>query len=74
MDFFAIPGAFVEGYVDDEIKKSGFMLGSISYVAVSDAESPAFALLTDTLISQMQKDGTLKALILKYGLHSEQSA
>ncbi len=74
VDFVAIPGAFVEGYVDDEIKKSGLMLGSISYVAVSDAESPAFALLTDTLISQMQKDGTLKALILKYGLHSEQSA
>ncbi len=68
IDAVAILGAFVDEYVDEGIVRGEISIGSVGYVAVSSADTPAFALLADTLITQMQKDGTLRALMLKYGL------
>lgn len=43
-------------------------LGAASYVAVSSLEAPGFALMADLIIRELERDGTLNAMISQYGL------
>ena len=68
VDYIAVPGAVVPGLLASGIAVHDTSLGPAEYVAVSMAESPAFALLADLVIQQMRDSGELNALITQYGL------
>lgn len=68
VDLIGVPGSLADGLIEAGVSQSDTMLGSVGYVAVSSSESPAFALLADLEIQQMQRDGELDALIAQYGL------
>ena len=48
-------------------------IGSVEYVAAAYADSSAFAMMADTVIQDMEADGSLQALIAQYGLRAYQA-
>jgi ABC-type amino acid transport substrate-binding protein len=68
VDLIGVPGSLAAGLTGAGVSLSDTVLGSVGYVAVSSSESPAFALLADLEIQQMQRNGELNALIQRYGL------
>lgn len=68
VDLIGVPGSQAASMTGAGVSQSDTVLGSVGYVAVSSAESPAFALLADLEIQQMQRDGELNSLIAQYGL------
>lgn len=75
--------ALVRGDIDGVVMQGAFMrkysskysffthdtiLGTVDYCIVSSSDEPAFTQLADIMIYEMQQDGSLAALLAKYGL------
>ena len=70
VDFIAVPGVYMEQLHTADTVIHPTRLGTVDYVAVSAASTPAFAWLADIVIQQLADDGTLNALAAQYGVNT----
>ncbi len=70
--FIAACGAQLPRLLEEGLSLHETQIGPVGYVAVSYADSSAFAMMADEVIQSMKEDGTLQALIAQYGLNTYQ--
>lgn len=71
--FIVACGAQLPQLLNEGLSLHETQIGSIGYVAASYADSSGFALIANTVIQDMEADGTLQALISEYGLDTYQA-
>ncbi len=74
LSYLAACGAQVPALLTQGLSLNETVIGTASYAAACSQENAAFAMLADTVIDDMKRDGTLDALIAQYGLTAYQAA